>query len=556
MTLENSIAIRRHGLIAAAVFAIWVSSAFAQSPAGSAPRNNTPDGRNIPIAWDVETGANIKWSAHLGSVTLGTPEISGGKVFIGTNNGAGYLQRYPPKVDLGVLVCFDESTGEFLWQHSNEKLPSGRIHDWPLQGVVSTPLVDGNRLWYVSNRAEVVCLDTEGFRDGENDGPFLKERPDGPATWDEQHEADVVWKFDMIAELGVQPHNWSTSSVASDGRRLFVVTGNGIDVAHQTIPAPEAPSFLCLDRTSGKVLWTDTSPGANILHGQWASPVYGVFKGQPQVLFPGGYGWLYSFDPAGKDGASKLLWKADLNPKGSVRRGKRILRNAPLSLPTIYAGLIYISVGDDPDHGEGDGDLWCLNPVNLGGDVSATLVFNRREPETPVGPQRRGMSPEEGDFERQNPRSAIIWHYTGRQPVSDDFTETMHRSTSTIAIKHDLVIAPDSSGLVHCLDAKSGKCHWVFDVYAAIWSSPLIVDHKVYVADEDGDVHVFALSRTLQPLGMHPDDSPPRVAVSCYATPAVNQDVLFIADKSTLFAIAEGSKSQPLDPRAFRYEED
>ena len=34
----------------------------------------------------------------------------------------------------GLLLCFDEETGKFLWQHSNEKLPSGRVHDWPEQG--------------------------------------------------------------------------------------------------------------------------------------------------------------------------------------------------------------------------------------------------------------------------------------------------------------------------------------------------------------------------------------------------------------------------------------
>ena len=38
-------------------------------------------------------------------------------------------------IDLGVLLCFNEADGKFLWQHSNEKLPTGRVHDWPMQGV-------------------------------------------------------------------------------------------------------------------------------------------------------------------------------------------------------------------------------------------------------------------------------------------------------------------------------------------------------------------------------------------------------------------------------------
>ena len=89
--------------------------------------------------------------------------VANGQVYVGSNNGAGYLKRYPARIDLGVLLCFNEADGKFLWQHSNEKLPTGRVHDWPMQGVCATPLVEGKRLWYVTNRGEVVCLDTEAF---------------------------------------------------------------------------------------------------------------------------------------------------------------------------------------------------------------------------------------------------------------------------------------------------------------------------------------------------------------------------------------------------------
>ncbi len=143
--------------------------------AGSSLRNNCPDVKNIPTQWDVESGKNVRWSAALGSETYGNPVVANGQVYVGTNNGSGYVKRYPATVDLGCLICFSEKDGSFLWQHSNEKLPTGRVHDWPDQGVCAAPLVDGERLWYVSNRGEVVCLDTKGFHDGENDGPFNKE---------------------------------------------------------------------------------------------------------------------------------------------------------------------------------------------------------------------------------------------------------------------------------------------------------------------------------------------------------------------------------------------
>ena len=101
--------------------------------------------------------------------------VAGGKVYVGTNNGAGHLDRYPSEVDLGCLLAFDEKSGEFLWQHSSEKLITGRVHDWPLQGICCAPLVEGTRLWFVTSRGEVRCVDTEGFYDGEDDGPVKDE---------------------------------------------------------------------------------------------------------------------------------------------------------------------------------------------------------------------------------------------------------------------------------------------------------------------------------------------------------------------------------------------
>jgi len=134
-----------------------------------------------------------------------------GKIYVGTNNGGGRLDRYPSDVDLGCLLCFRESDGQFLWQHSSEKLSTGRVHDWPLQGICCAPLVEGDRLWFVTSRGEVVCLDTEGFADGENDGPFTDEtNPTG-------NEADAVWYLDMMRELGISQHNMCSCSVTSAG---------------------------------------------------------------------------------------------------------------------------------------------------------------------------------------------------------------------------------------------------------------------------------------------------------------------------------------------------
>jgi outer membrane protein assembly factor BamB len=702
------------------VMAAWVGLCSGADPkqradwpqlGGSPQRNNAPEGANVPTDWDVQTGRNIKWRAKLGSQTYGNIVVANGQVYVGTNNAAAYLKRYPAHVDLGVLLCFREADGQFLWQHSSEKLPTGRVHDWPQQGICSAPVVEGDRLWFVTSRGEVVCLDTAGFHDDEDDGPvtgvwtaafhlvsnlsdvagwldrrqlpavyvdtlrpiaaeaginlpahFTVEPAVEPNLWflttsskthsrflqivldegslaiaelDEKNnrrqvkvefdllagldagrvssglrtillgrgialpemldshvveagrawnltavsggqpvevrlelkdsllscrqkittalktEADVVWSFDMMQQLGVRQHNMATCAPTIWGDVLFICTSNGVDETHIHIPAPDAPSFMAMDKRTGQVLWTDNSPGRNIMHGQWSCPAVGVFDGVPQVLFPGGDGWLYSFRAdRWQDGKPELLWKFDGNPKDSVYRlGGQATRNGIIAVPVIHDGLVYLAMGEDPEHGEGPGHLYCLNP-NLRGDISAELAVG---PEGQPLPARRlqAVDPKLGERAVPNPNSGVVWHYAHHDFNGDgkiDFEETMHRTLGSPTIKNGLLFISDFSGLLHCVDAFTGHPHWTYDLLAACWSTPLIAGDRVYVADEDGDVAIFALSSDRKPPAgrvARTDPEPLRelnMDQSIYTMPVVANNVLYIATKSELFAISAGAK--------------
>ena len=65
----------------------------------------------------------------------------------------------------------------------------------------------------------------------------------------------------MMKELGISQHNMCSCSVTDAGDMLFVCTSNGVDVEHNYIPAPDAPSFFAMDKNTKKILWTDKSPG-------------------------------------------------------------------------------------------------------------------------------------------------------------------------------------------------------------------------------------------------------------------------------------------------------
>ncbi len=478
--------------------------------------------------WDRDSARNVLWIAKLGTLSYGSPVVAGSKVFCATNNGAGYLERYPPSVDLGCLLCFSARDGRFLWQYSASKLEEGREVDWPRVGICSAPLVEGNRLWVVTNRCEVVCLDTEGFHDGENDGPFQDEESSEPG------EADIVWKFDMRGRFGVHPHNMTSCSPVVFNDLVFVSTSNGVDESHQRIPSPEAPSFLALDKNTGELAWADASPGERILHGQWGSPAFGVLGGVPQVIFPGGDGWLYSFRAEPTESKKpELLWKFDCNPKtarwGGDGQGER---NSIVGTPVVHGDRVFIATGQDPEHGEGPGDLWCIDPTRRG-DVSETLVFDKDGNPAPLRRVQAAL-PEEGDVVKPNPNSAVVWHYARHDADGDgeyDFEEIMHRSLGMPAIHGDLLIIADVCGLIHCLDVKTGKPHWTYDSYASIWGSALIADGKVYIGDEDGDLAVFELSKEMNLLGE------PNMGDSIYATPTTAGGALYIATRSTLVAL-------------------
>jgi outer membrane protein assembly factor BamB len=515
---------------------------------GSSTRNNTPDAKNVPVEWTVGqfdnktnewikgSGKGVRWVVRLGNQTYGTPVVAGGKVFCATNNGAGYLARYPADVDLGCLLAFDAKDGRFLWQLSREKLKAGRSLDWPDQGICCSPLVEGNRLWTVTNRGEVVCLDTEGLvaAGGKNQGPYRDEPNRGPG------EADIVWIFDMMKEVGSLQHNMASCSVTAVGDLLMVNTSNGVDESHEKVAAPEAPSFIALDKRTGRLVWADNSPGGNILHGQWGSPAAATLGGVPQVIFPGGDGWLYSFLATAENerGRPKLLWKFDCNAKDSKwENNGRGNRNELIATPVICDGRVYLATGQDPEYGEGPALLWCIDPTKRG-DVSRDLVLDKRG--QPVGPRRlQALDKADGDQLRRNPNSAAVWCYAGRDANGDgkpEFEEVMHRSLSLAAVQDGLVVIADFAGLVHCLDAKTGRPHWTHDMLATIWGSPLIADGKIYIADEDGDVAVFELAAKKKLLAEN------NMGAAVYSAPVVAGGVLYISSRDHLFAIAPGGK--------------
>ncbi|MBM3767712.1 MAG: pyrrolo-quinoline quinone, partial [Acidobacteria bacterium] len=148
---------------------------------GTMDRNMVSNMKGVPDKWDYAKKENVKWVSKLGSQSYGNPVVANGVVLVGTNNEG--LRDPKQGGDRGVLIAFRESDGEFLWQITHEKLAAGRVNDWPYQGVCSSPLVEGDIVYYVSSRGEVIAADLKGMANG-NDGPFKGEKHTGPKDGD------------------------------------------------------------------------------------------------------------------------------------------------------------------------------------------------------------------------------------------------------------------------------------------------------------------------------------------------------------------------------------
>lgn len=463
---------------------------------------------------DMATTKNVRWIAKLGSQTYGNTVVAGGSVYIGTNNASARDPRF--KDDKSVLLALDEKNGDLKWQFTVPKLASGKVNDWEYLGYLSAPFVDGNTLYSVTSRCEVVALDAGGQLNG-NDGTFKDEGsympgPGKPKVEVTSRDADILWRYDMMDELGVFPHNASNSSPLILDDRLYVCTSNGQDWSHVNIPSPNAPSFIVLDKKTGKLLGEDdTAHGPRIFHGLWTSPSAGKVDGKWQVFFGGGDGFLYGFDAVPQKGADggvfKMLWKLDCVPpeyKKDKKTGKPFKYPAPegpseiIATPVFYKDRIYVAVGQDPEHGEGVGRLVCVDPKGKKGDITAD-------------------------------KSAVVW----------DFKE-IHRSISTVAIDptNDLLFVGDYSGFVFCLDANTGKKMWQHDMQAHIWGNAFVVDGKVYIGDEDGDLLVFASAKEKKVL------NEVNMGAPILATPVVANGTLYINTQTHLYAIANDAKPE------------
>ena len=380
---------------------------------------------------DLATAKNVKWGRKLCDAIYSTPVIAGGRVFVGGLRG-----------DSGVLLCLKEQTGEILWQwESPAKVLPNRIDGWEIGiaiyprmlGVCSSPLVDGERVYFVTHDFKVLCLDVAG-----NAG---------------RRKAKTVWKYDMWSRLGVFPSDAANGSPILDGDLLYVHTSNGIDRTgdpyrekFRKFPAPNCAQRHC----PGQELRTpggDGRPADRGPHVAWPV-VFAVAGGsqrskvgvlrrrrRPLLCLRGPAGsaaprgakllklqvaWSFDCNPAEYKNFGGLDWithyatgdKRRTNGKNTKNDGSFVGMSEIVGTPVFFKNRVYVAIGRDPEHGRGRGALQCIDAAQSG-DITHT---------------------------------GKIWTYQG-----------LDRTLSTVSIAGGLLYVCDVAGHLHCVDAESGE---------------------------------------------------------------------------------------------------
>jgi outer membrane protein assembly factor BamB len=235
-------------------------------------------------------------------------------------------------------------------------------------------------------------------------------------------------------------------------------------------------------------------------HSNWSSPSYGKVGDVEMVFFGGGDGWVYGFEanptpgPNGV-GVLKERWRFDANPASRrVKNGKPLKYGSTegpsevIATPVFHDGRVHAVTGQNPENGDGDGCLSCIDASKTG-DITET---------------------------------GKVWQF-----------DKIKRSLSTPSVVGDRIFAADYAGMLYCLDSRTGTLHWRQDTDDRVWGSTLAADGKVYIGNAAGDLLAMAASKEKKELGRS------LFVGSLFSSPVAANGVLYVTTENYLFAISE-----------------
>ncbi|CAN5597624.1 hypothetical protein BH10PLA2_BH10PLA2_21000 [soil metagenome] len=412
------------------------------------------------------------------------------------------------------------------------------------------------------------------------DGTGVADGQNPPVVWNGSKGESVRWKT-PIPGLGHScPVIWGnriflTTAISSGQADPKIRVGNYGDVGSVNDTSKHTWQVLCLDRDSGKVLWTKTSfEGVpkikRHLKGSQANCTIAT-DGKHVIACFGSEG-LYCYDFEGK-----LLWKRDLSTLDSSFALDVEYEWGFGNSPILYDGRCILQCDLSRDSfiaafSLADGaKLWSTPRDEIPSWSSPVVWRNSKRTEivTNAAQYARGYDPESGaELWRLAKKSEVtiptpvlgkelVYISSGNRPIQPiiavrpgavgDISLTGKEETNksiawsrlrggpympTPILYGDYLYTCSNSGVVTCYKADTGK-----EVYreriggASYTASPVAADGRLYFISEQGEVRVVKAGPKFELLSVN------EMGDNCLASPAISNGMLFVRTQHYLWAL-------------------
>lgn len=351
--------------------------------------------------------------------------------------------------------------------------PSGQNILWkvetPLPGM-NSPIRWNNRL-FVSGADEtqrqVYCFDTKT----------------GEMLW-QKDVLDIPGSTDEIPEVSYET-GYAAPTMTTDGERVFAIFANG--------------DLICLD-FEGNQIWAISLGIPQNIYGYSSSLI--IYQNRLIVLFDqetGGY--LYAFNTQ----SGRMEWQTS--------RENMMTWASPICVNTGNRFEIIINANPsvasyDPSTGR---TLWSIEGMTV--DAAPSVAY------------ADGWAYAVNEY-------AFLWAIKLEDPAQIGWENIDYLSeiSSPVANEKFLFVATSYGDLI-CFDAKTGDRYWVESFDDGFYSSPILVQNKVYVMDYYGVMHICDADEEYRPI------SHSELGEISFCIPAFDDHRIFIRGETHLYSI-------------------
>jgi outer membrane protein assembly factor BamB len=324
--------------------------------------------------------------------------------------------------------------------------------------------------------------------------------------------------FDVAKPQFAHPFNsYASPTPVAEPGRVYVTFGS--------------PGTAALDARSGKVLWERRDLECNHFRGAGSSPI--LFENLLIMHFDGSdQQYLVGLDKR----SGKTVWKTersidfqDLGPDGKPQADGDFRK--AFSTPQIMThdgAPLLVSIGSkatygyDPRTGK---ELWRLEersshsgstrPVLGHGLIFYPTGFPTGQLFAVRLADKGGAPPE------------VAWKVTRGVP-----------NKPSVLLIDDLIFMVNDTGIVSCVEAKTGASVWTSRIAGTYSASPISAAGRIYFFNEDGKTTVIEAGRTFKVLSENLLDE------GFMASPAIVGDALILRTRTHLYRVGEGRSPQ------------